>query len=56
MSKCYEEFRKRILKNRKKLPVQLGEWLTKSIFGLRQEKTSSQRGFDFLKMESGLRL
>ena len=50
MSKCYEEFRENlILKNRKKLPVQLGEWLTKSIFGLRQEKTSSQRGFDFFK-------
>ena len=45
MSKCYEEFRENlILKNRKKLPVQLGEWLTKSIFGLRQEKTSSQKG------------
>ena len=38
-----------ILNNRKKLPVQLGEWLCKSIFALKQEKTSSQRGFDFFK-------
>lgn len=36
-----------ILLNGKNLPVQLGEWFAKSIFGLRQEKSTSQRGFDF---------
>ena len=33
--------------NGKNLPVQLGEWYAKSIFGLRQVKSTSQRGFDF---------
>ncbi|MAZ47709.1 MAG: hypothetical protein CME65_04055 [Halobacteriovoraceae bacterium] len=37
----------KILVNGKNLPVQLGEWYAKSIFGLHQKKSSSQRGFDF---------
>ncbi len=37
----------KVLVNGKNLPIQLGEWYSKSIFGLRQKKTSSQRGFDF---------
>lgn len=37
----------KVLINGKNLPVQLGEWYAKSIFGLRQIKSSSQRGFDF---------
>ncbi len=36
-----------ILINGKNLPVQLGEWYTKVIFGLKQRKSTSQRGFDF---------
>lgn len=45
---CYEILRRQqILWNGKKLPVQLGEWYAKSIFGLRQVKSTSQRGFDF---------
>ncbi|MBL7665947.1 MAG: hypothetical protein JNM93_12500 [Bacteriovoracaceae bacterium] len=36
-----------VLMNNKNLPVQLGEWYIKLIFGLKQVKTSSQRGFDF---------
>ncbi len=37
----------RVIMNGKNLPVQLGEWYAKMIFGLRQVKSSSQRGFDF---------
>lgn len=37
----------KILVNGKNLPVQLGEWYAKSILGLHQKKSSSQRGFDF---------
>lgn len=37
----------KVLVNGKNLPIQLGEWYAKSIFGLEQKKTSSQRGFDF---------
>jgi hypothetical protein len=37
----------KVLINGKNLPVQLGEWYAKSIFGLKQIKSSSQRGFDF---------
>jgi hypothetical protein len=37
-----------ILLNGKSFPVQVGEWLAKSIFGLKQVKSSSQRGFDFM--------
>lgn len=37
-----------IIMNGKNLPVQLGEWYAKTIFGLKQIKSSSQRGFDFI--------
>jgi hypothetical protein len=37
----------KILINGKNLPVQLGEWYAKLVFGLKQVKSSSQRGFDF---------
>lgn len=37
----------KVLINGKNLPVQLGEWYAKSVFGLKQIKSSSQRGFDF---------
>lgn len=36
-----------ILLNGKNLPVQLGEWYARTIFGLFQKKSASQRGFDF---------
>jgi len=42
----------KVLVNGKNLPVQLGEWYAKTILGLRQVKTSSQRGFDFF-LEDG---
>ncbi len=42
----------KVLINGKNLPVQLGEWYAKIIFGLHQMKSSSQRGFDF-KTELG---
>lgn len=42
----------KVLINGKNLPVQLGEWYAKIIFGLHQIKSSSQRGFDF-KTELG---
>lgn len=48
VNKCYEVLRNtKILLNSEKLPVQVGEWYCKSIFGLNQMKSSSQRGFDF---------
>ncbi len=48
VNKHYEELRKHlILINGKNLPVQLGEWFAKVIFGLKQVKSTSQRGFDF---------
>lgn len=48
VNKCYEILRDQmILFNGKKLPVQLGEWYAKCIFGLMQQKSTSQRGFDF---------
>ncbi len=48
VNKCYEILRNtKILLNSEKLPVQLGEWYCKSIFGLNQKKSASQRGFDF---------
>ena len=48
VNKCYEILtNEKILFNGKKLPVQLGEWLAKCIFGLVQKKSTSQRGFDF---------
>ncbi len=37
----------KVVINGKNLPVQLGEWYAKIIFGLNQIKSSSQRGFDF---------
>lgn len=37
----------KILLNGKNLPVQLGEWYARCIFGLYQKKSTSQRGFDF---------
>jgi len=37
-----------IILNNKNLPVQLGEWYAKCVFGLDQMKSTSQRGFDFL--------
>ena len=37
----------KVLVNGKNLPVQLGEWYAKTILGLHQVKSSSQRGFDF---------
>jgi hypothetical protein len=37
-----------ILLNNKNLPTQLGEWYAKCIFGLKQLKSTSQRGFDFV--------
>tara|TARA_R110000868_G_scaffold20678_1_gene87109 strand:- start:2174 stop:2998 length:825 start_codon:yes stop_codon:yes gene_type:complete len=36
-----------ILLNGKNLPVQMGEWYAKCVFGLEQIKSTSQRGFDF---------
>lgn len=36
-----------VILNGKNLPTQLGEWYAKCIFGLKQIKSSSQRGFDF---------
>ena len=42
----------KVLVNGKNLPIQLGEWYSKSIFGLEQKKTSSQRGFDFYTDEN----
>jgi hypothetical protein len=48
VNKCYEILtNQQILVNGKKLPVQLGEWYAKCIFGLHQKKSTSQRGFDF---------
>lgn len=40
-----------ILLNGKNLPTQLGEWYAKCIFGLKQVKSTSQRGFDFVMGE-----
>lgn len=37
----------KVIVNGKNLPIQLGEWYAKSILGLHQRKSSSQRGFDF---------
>lgn len=46
--KNYEILREQqILLNGKNLPVQLGEWYAKCIFGLQQRKSTSQKGFDF---------
>lgn len=48
ISEAYENFKKfQIITNGKNLPVQLGEWFARCVFGLKQEKSTSQRGFDF---------
>ena len=48
VNKSYSVLRREhILLNSKNLPIQLGEWYAKCIFGLRQVKSTSQRGFDF---------
>ncbi len=48
VNKAYEVLREQmIILNGKNLPTQLGEWYAKCIFGLRQHKSTSQRGFDF---------
>lgn len=48
VNRSYEILRENnIIMNGKNLPVQLGEWFAKTIFGLRQVKSASQRGFDF---------
>lgn len=48
VNKSYEVLRSQhIIMNNKNLPVQLGEWYAKAIFGLEQTKSASQRGFDF---------
>jgi len=48
VNKCYQVLtEQQILVNGKKLPVQLGEWYAKCVFGLHQKKSTSQRGFDF---------
>lgn len=48
VDKAYELLRQeQIISNGKNLPVQLGEWYAKCIFGLEQRKSTSQRGFDF---------
>ncbi|MBF0359437.1 MAG: hypothetical protein HQK49_00405 [Oligoflexia bacterium] len=48
VTKSYQILREeKILLNSKNLSTQLGEWYTKCIFGLKQVKSASQRGFDF---------
>ncbi|MBF0298937.1 MAG: hypothetical protein HQK51_09475 [Oligoflexia bacterium] len=48
VTKSYEILRReKILINSKNLSTQLGEWYGKCIFGLKQVKSASQRGFDF---------
>ena len=42
----------KVLINGKNIPVQMGEWYAKTILGLRQIKSSSQRGFDFYDDEN----
>ncbi len=50
IGKKYEVLKdQNILINSKNMPIQFGEWISKGIFGLRQEKSTSQRGFDFFK-------
>jgi hypothetical protein len=49
----YEIFKNNaVILNGKNLPTQLGEWYAKCIFGLRQTKSTSQRGFDFYSGEN----
>lgn len=52
INKSYEILAaEQILLNGKNLPTQLGEWYAKCIFGLKQVKSTSQRGFDFVMGE-----
>ncbi|OFZ69501.1 MAG: hypothetical protein A2451_02470 [Bdellovibrionales bacterium RIFOXYC2_FULL_39_8] len=47
--KAYEVLRtNQIILNGKNFPTQLGEWYARCIFALKQIKSTSQRGFDFL--------
>jgi hypothetical protein len=47
VNNCYQTLRSQhIILNNKNLPVQIGEWYCKFIFGLQQRKSTSQRGFD----------
>lgn len=49
VDKCYTSLRENhIIVNGKNFPIQLGEWYAKVIFGLKQVKSTSQRGFDFV--------
>jgi hypothetical protein len=49
VNSAYQTLREmQILLNGKNLPIQLGEWYAKCIFGLLQKKSTSQRGFDFI--------
>jgi hypothetical protein len=49
IDKCYGMLRESfVILNGKNFPVQLGEWYAKCIFGLKQLKSTSQRGFDFV--------
>lgn len=55
INKSYDVLKtSQIVLNGKKLPVQLGEWYAKCIFGLKQKKSTSQRGFDFFLGERRL--
>ena len=57
VNKSYEILaQEQILLNNKNLPTQLGEWYAKCIFGLKQVKSTSQRGFDFVMGEEGKRV
>ena len=48
MNQAYENLRaENILLNGKSFPVQVGEWLAKSIFGLKQVKSASQRAVSY---------
>jgi hypothetical protein len=53
VSRCYSLLKKHfVINNGKNMPVQLAEWYAKVIFGLRQVKSTSQRGFDFYNSEN----
>jgi hypothetical protein len=52
VSEAFELLRSHyVINNGKNLPVQLAEWYAKAVFGLRQVRSSSQRGFDFFSPE-----
>jgi hypothetical protein len=57
INKSYDVLaQEQILLNGKNLPTQLGEWYAKCIFGLKQVRSTSQRGFDFIMGEEGKRV